>query len=146
MEHLPKYRLLLLLSFFSLNLSLFAEPEISEKESRFDKEILSLYREIAKARELLTYEHLTSLPANTTISFIGTYPNRTGIRIRKYKVDPDPQNKNRIKHSEEKSILLEFNGSVLSKVEVLVVTEDTEIETKNKNKNHGYYPSRCFIK
>ncbi|EMJ86318.1 LIC_12096 family protein [Leptospira meyeri] len=134
MEHLPKYRLLLLLSFFSLNVSLFAESDISEKESRLDKEILSLYREIAKARELLTYEQLTSLPANTTISFIGTYPNRTGIRIRKYKVDPDPQNKNRIKHSEEKSILLEFNGSVLSKVEVQVITEDTEIEQKTRTK------------
>ncbi|MCT8332119.1 hypothetical protein NUH30_00395 [Leptospira sp. 85282-16] len=134
MEALPKYRLLLLLSFFSLNLGLYSETEISEKENRLDKEILSLYREIAKARDLLSYENLSSLPANTTISFVGTYPNRTGIRIRKYKVDPDPQNKNRIKHSEEKSILLEFNGSVLSKVEVQVVTEDTEIEQKTKTK------------
>ncbi len=134
MEHLPKYRLLLLLSFFWVNLGLYPESEISEKESRLDKEILSLYREIAKARDLMSYETLSSLPANTTISFVGTYPNRTGIRIRKYKVDPDPQNKNRIKHSEEKSILLEFNGSVLSKVEVQVVTEDTEIEQKTKTK------------
>ncbi|TGK83356.1 hypothetical protein EHQ31_01185 [Leptospira montravelensis] len=134
MEALPKYRLLLLLSFFSLNFGLYSETEISEKENRLDKEILSLYREIAKARDLLSYENLSSLPANTTISFVGTYPNRTGIRIRKYKVDPDPQNKNRIKHSEEKSILLEFNGSVLSKVEVQVVTEDTEIEQKTKTK------------
>ncbi|ABZ98186.1 Conserved hypothetical protein; putative signal peptide [Leptospira biflexa serovar Patoc strain 'Patoc 1 (Paris)'] len=82
----------------------------------------------------MSYEQLSSLPANTTITFIGTYPNRTGIRIRKFKVDPDPQNKNRIKHSEEKSILLEFNGSVLSKVEIQITTEDTEIEQKTKTK------------
>lgn len=134
MEPLPKYRHLALLSLFLLSVSLFAEADITEKENRLDKEILNLYREIARARDLLSYEHLTSLPANTTISFIGTYPNRTGIRIRKFKVDPDPQNKNRIKHSEEKSILLEFNGSVLSKVEIQITTEDTEIEQKTRTK------------
>ncbi|ABZ94530.1 Hypothetical protein LBF_2030 [Leptospira biflexa serovar Patoc strain 'Patoc 1 (Ames)'] len=134
MEQLPKYRHLALLSLFLLNVSLFAETDIIEKENRLDKEILNLYRDIAKARDLLSYEQLSSLPANTTITFIGTYPNRTGIRIRKFKVDPDPQNKNRIKHSEEKSILLEFNGSVLSKVEIQITTEDTEIEQKTKTK------------
>lgn len=134
MEPLPKYRHLALLSLLLFSVSLYSETDITEKENRLDKEILSLYREIAKARELLSYEQVSSLPANTTVQFIGTYPNRTGIRIRKFKVDPDPQNKNRIKHSEEKSILLEFNGSVLSKVEILITTEDTEIEQKTKTK------------
>ncbi|MCG6149311.1 hypothetical protein LFX15_13545 [Leptospira levettii] len=134
MEQLPKYRHLALLSLFLLSVDLFSEVDITEKENRLDKEILSLYRDIAKARELLSYEQLLSLPANTTIQFIGSYPNRTGIRIRKFKVDPDPQNKNRIKHSEEKSILLEFNGSVLSKVEIQITSEDTEIEQKTRTK------------
>lgn len=134
MEPLPKFRHLALLSLFLLSVDLFAEGDITEKENRLDKEILSLYRDIAKARELLSYEQLSSLPANTTIQFIGTYPNRNGLRIRKFKVDPDPQNKNRIKHSEEKSILLEFNGSILSKVEIQITTEDTEIEQKTRTK------------
>ncbi|TGL99148.1 LIC_12096 family protein [Leptospira jelokensis] len=134
MEPLPKHRHLALLSLLLFSVSLYSETDITEKENRLDKEILSLYRDIAKARELLSYEQVSSLPANTTIQFIGAYPNRTGLRIRKFKVDPDPQNKNRIKHSEEKSILLEFNGSVLSKVEILITTEDTEIEQKTKTK------------
>ncbi|MDF3819250.1 hypothetical protein P3G55_05035 [Leptospira sp. 96542] len=130
MDQLQKF--LLLLSIFPV--CLFAEANISEKEKNLDKEILSLYRDLTQARELLGYAEVQILPANTTLSFIGNFPNRTGLRIRKYKIQTDGHNKGKVKQSEEKSLLLEFNGSVLSKVEVSVTTEDTDIEQKTKTK------------
>lgn len=130
MVSLPKIPLLL--SLFLSVFSLSAENLILEKEKSLDREILSLYKEIVRARELLSYETISTLPSNTSIQFIGTYPNRSGIRIRKFKVEVDGHNKSKLKNSEEKSLLLEFNGSVLSKIEVSVISEDTEIEQKTK--------------
>ncbi|TGN18786.1 hypothetical protein EHS15_12300 [Leptospira idonii] len=80
----------------------------------------------------MSYQTLDTLPANTTIQFIGNYPNRTGLRIRKFNIETEPNSKSKLKRSEEKSLLLEFNGSVLSKVEVSVIEEDVQIEQKSK--------------
>ncbi|WP_167884224.1 LIC_12096 family protein [Leptospira idonii] len=102
------------------------------REKLLDKEILSIYKDLVRARELLSYQTLDTLPANTTIQFIGNYPNRTGLRIRKFNIETEPNSKSKLKRSEEKSLLLEFNGSVLSKVEVSVIEEDVQIEQKSK--------------
>jgi hypothetical protein len=59
------------------------------------------------------------------VRYKGTYPNRTGIKIIKYNVIANPLNASEVKSSEEKSIYLEFNGSVLSKVEYTVMIEET---------------------
>ncbi|MCZ8343642.1 MAG: hypothetical protein O9301_11450 [Leptospira sp.] len=125
-------KLPLLLSFTLLISGLSANEFILQKEKNLDREIQTLYKEIARARELLSYESIDALPSNTIIQFVGTFPNRTGIRIRKFRVDTEPGSKSRLKSSEEKSLLIEFNGSVLSKLEVSVTTEDTEIEQKTK--------------
>lgn len=73
----------------------------------------------------MEYRKLSTLPANTIIRYKGNYPNRTGIKIIKYNVQPDPLNPSGIKSSEEKSFYLEFNGSVLSRVEYTVKKEET---------------------
>ncbi|WP_246047240.1 LIC_12096 family protein [Leptospira ognonensis] len=111
-----------------------AETAHSEREKLLDKEILSLYKELSRARELLSYENIISLPNNTTVNFIGKYPNRTGVRIRKFLVDTDPGNKSKMRTSDEKSILLEFNGTTLSKIEISVITEDVQIQQKTKTR------------
>ncbi|MCU0824144.1 MAG: hypothetical protein MUF77_05830 [Leptospira sp.] len=125
-------KLPLLLSFTLLITGLSANEFILQKEKNLDREIQTLYKEVARARELLSYENIDALPSNTIIQFVGTFPNRTGIRIRKFKVDTEHGSKSKLKSSEEKSLLIEFNGSVLSKLEISVSTEDTEIEQKTK--------------
>jgi hypothetical protein len=127
----PLQKLLKLLILLSV-VSVHAESAQMEREKLLDKEIISLYKELSRARELLGYETVTALPNNTTVSFIGKYPNRSGIKIRKFLVDTDPGNKSKLRTSEEKSILLEFNGAILSKVEVSVISEDVQIQQKSK--------------
>lgn len=111
-----------------------AETAHSEREKLLDKEILSLYKDLSRARELLSHENIVSLPNNTTVNFIGKYPNRTGLRIRKFLVDTDPGNKSKMRTSDEKSITLEFNGTTLSKIEISVITEDVQIQQKTKTR------------
>lgn len=95
------------------------------EELRLDESIKNLYHGLNKARDLLTLPKVTTLPANTIIRYKGTYPNRTGVRIIKYNVIQDPMDRGNIKTSEEKSFYLEFNGSVLSRVEYVVKIEET---------------------
>jgi hypothetical protein len=121
-------------------LSVPAESAHAEREKLLDKEILSLYRDLARARELLSYDTITSLPNNTTVSFIGKYPNRTGIKIKKFLIDTDPGNKSKVRTSEEKSIQLEFNGTTLSKLEVAVISEDVQTQQKSKTLIHDTTP------
>ncbi|TGN10002.1 LIC_12096 family protein [Leptospira ilyithenensis] len=130
------HRLLLLAQLSSLIplcvVSLTAETAHKVREKQLDQEILSLYKDLSRARELLSYDKIQTVPGNTTVSFVGTYPNRTGVKIRKFNIDADSGPKGRVKSSEEKSILLEFNGSTLSRVEVSVISEDVQIEQKSK--------------
>jgi hypothetical protein len=130
---LPLQKLLKFLVFFCA-LSVSAETAHSEREKLLDKEILSLYREIARARDLLSYEKISGLPNNTTVTFIGKYPTRTGVKISKFLIDTDPGNKSRMRTSDEKSILVEFNGATLSKIEVSVISEDVQTQQKSKTK------------
>lgn len=95
------------------------------EELRLDESIQNLYQGLHKARELLSYPKVTTLPANTIIRYKGSYPNRTGVKIIKYNVIQDPMDRGNIKTSEEKSFYLEFNGSVLSRVEYTVKIEET---------------------
>lgn len=96
-----------------------------KEEARLDDSIRNHYQSLHKGRKLLEYRKLSTLPANTIIRYKGNYPNRTGIKIIKYNVQPDPLNPSGIKSSEEKSFYLEFNGSVLSRVEYTVKKEET---------------------
>jgi hypothetical protein len=95
------------------------------EELRLDESIQNLYQGLHKARALLSYPKVTTLPANTIIRYKGSYPNRTGVKIIKYNVIQDPMDRGNIKTSEEKSFYLEFNGSVLSRVEYTVKIEET---------------------
>ncbi|WP_411823040.1 LIC_12096 family protein [Leptospira sp. 'Mane'] len=132
------HRLLLLLAQLSSLIplcvvSLSAEAAAHNvREKQLDKEILSLYKDLSRARELLSYDKIQAVPGNTNVSFIGSFPNRTGVKIRKFNIDADPGPKGKLRNSEEKSILLEFNGSTLSRVEVSVISEDVQIEQKSK--------------
>ncbi|MDZ4727426.1 MAG: hypothetical protein SH817_14815 [Leptospira sp.] len=127
--------LLLLNSLLFLSVvSIHAEATPNDREKSLDKEILSLYKDLSRAKELLGQQNIIALPNNTTISFIGKYPNRTGIIIKKFFIDTDPGNKSKVRSSEEKSILIEFNGSTLSKVEVSVISEDVQTQQKSKTK------------
>lgn len=98
---------------------------VEKEEARLDENIRNLYQALHKARDLMVIPKLTALPANTIVRYKGTYPNRTGIKIIRYQVLSDPLQPNMIKSSEERSILLEFNGSVLSRVEYTVIIEET---------------------
>ncbi|PJD99151.1 MAG: hypothetical protein CK427_16355 [Leptospira sp.] len=115
---------LILISLFQASL-LYADPIPDKEEQRLDESIRSHYEGLKKARELLALPKIHTLPSNTIIRFLGEYPNRTGIKIIRYNVIEDPLDRLNIKSSEEKSILLEFNGSVLSRIEYIVKIEET---------------------
>ncbi len=136
MKLLQKIRNQLLLSSVLLFCahSLIGESAHSDREKLLDKEILSLYRDLSRARDLMSYEFIVGEPKNTSVSFLGKYPNRTGVKIKKFFVDTDPGNKAKVRSSDEKSITLEFNGVTLSKVEISVITEDVQIQHKSKTK------------
>ncbi|EMJ98394.1 hypothetical protein LEP1GSC192_0285 [Leptospira sp. B5-022] len=73
------------------------------------------YESLSVARELLKFERMDALPIGTLVTWVGNYPNRKGVKITKFSVTQSP-NPGGIERAEEKSILLEFNGSTLSKV------------------------------
>lgn len=104
---------------------LLAQSTPDREEQRLDENIRSHYEGLNRARELLALPKIHTLPSNTIIRFLGDYPNRTGIKIIKYNVIEDPLDRLNIKSSEEKTILLEFNGSVLSRIEYVVKIEET---------------------
>lgn len=117
---------------FSLHSQTNSPSPLDQREKDLDRQILGLYQELTRAKELLSQEKVKSLPGNTAIAFVGVFPNRTGVKITKFNIEPDPKDKSKIKSSEEKSILLEFNGSVLSKVEISIINEDTQLEQKTR--------------
>ncbi len=125
-------RKLLLSSLLFLSLGSFAQSPQDNREKDLDRQILSLYQELTRAKELLSVEKIKALPANTAIQFIGSYPNRTGLKLTKYYVETEHKDKSRLKNSEEKTILLEFNGSTLSRIEIHITNEDTQIQQKSK--------------
>ncbi len=109
--------------YFLLPLTVWASAE--KEEERLDETIRNLYQALHKARDLMVIPKLLRLPQNTIVRYKGIYPNRTGIKIIKYNVIADPLHPGQIKSSEEKSIFLEFSGSVLSRVEYTVILEET---------------------
>ncbi|WP_246028276.1 endostatin-like outer membrane lipoprotein LenA [Leptospira fletcheri] len=102
-----------------------------------NQRILKAYESLGVARELLKFERMESLPQGTVVSWVGTFPNRKGVKITKFSVTPS-RSPGGIERSEEKSILLEFNGSTLSKVESEIktanyATEDTTLVRMTDN-------------
>jgi hypothetical protein len=117
---------LLAVSFCFSPITLFSQTNsVDLEERRLDESIRNNYEGLNSARELLSLKKIHTLPANTIIRFIGQYPNRTGIKIIKYNVIEDPKDPSNVKTSEEKSILIEFSGSTLSRVEYNVKLEET---------------------
>jgi hypothetical protein len=108
------------------------EPGLISLDLRLNGEIRGIYQELSRFARLLKMKDAPVLPGNTTFQFIGKYPNRTGFRYSKYNIEEDTLHKGEILKSEEKSILIEFNGSALSKVEVGVKIETPSKTVKTK--------------
>ncbi|MEI1279053.1 hypothetical protein V6Z05_12065 [Leptospira venezuelensis] len=80
-----------------------------------NQRILRAYESLSVARELLKFERMEALPIGTLVTWVGNFPNRKGVKITKFSVTQSTT-PGGIERAEEKSILLEFNGSTLSKV------------------------------
>ncbi|PJZ70376.1 hypothetical protein CH373_12690 [Leptospira perolatii] len=121
--------LLLLVALFLLSntSSLYTQTKPQEKEPStsqiVNQRILKVYEGLSVGKELLKYERMESLPLGTLVTWIGSYPNRKGVKVTKFSVIETPGG-NGIQRAEEKSIILEFNGATLSKV-------TSEIKTSN---------------
>nr|WP_232224597.1 hypothetical protein [Leptospira fainei] len=100
------------------------KSQSSQTAQILNQRILKAYESLGVARELLKLERMESLPQGTVVTWVGNFPNRKGVKITKFSVTQSRQIPGGIDRSEEKSILLEFNGSTLSKVE-------SEIKTAN---------------
>ncbi|EMS86013.1 endostatin-like outer membrane lipoprotein LenA [Leptospira noguchii] len=95
----------------------------SDTASILNRKILKIYEELGIARELLKLERMESIPSGTFVTFLGTYPNRKGIKVAKHSIQ---EGKNGIEKAESKSILLEFTGTTLSKVVTEVKSESMD--------------------
>ncbi|EMI64592.1 endostatin-like outer membrane lipoprotein LenA [Leptospira noguchii] len=95
----------------------------SDTASILNRKILKIYEELGIARELLKLERMESIPSGTFVTFLGTYPNRKGIKVAKHSIQ---EGKNGIEKAESKSILLEFTGTTLSKVVTEVKSESID--------------------
>lgn len=95
----------------------------SDTASILNRKILKIYEELGIARELLKLERMESIPSGTFVTFLGTYPNRKGIKVAKHSIQ---EGKNGIEKAESKSILLEFTGTTLSKVITEVKSENMD--------------------
>ncbi|TGK31132.1 hypothetical protein EHQ12_18660 [Leptospira gomenensis] len=95
----------------------------SDTASLLNRRILRVYEDLGAARELLKWERIESVPNGTYISFLGTYPNRTGIKVVKHSIQ---EGRAGIERSESKSILLEFTGTTLSRVVTEIKTENAD--------------------
>lgn len=118
---------LLILIFAHPTFSQSQDPQKSQSSNTaqiLNQRILKAYESLGVARELLKFERMESLPQGTVVTWLGNFPNRKGVKITKFSVTQSHQVPGGIDRSEEKSILLEFNGSTLSKVE-------SEIKTAN---------------
>ncbi len=114
------FLLLLLLSFFSTNAqnqdgTKSQNNSSSSSTQMLNQRILRAYESLSVARELLKFERMEALPIGTLVTWVGNFPNRKGVKITKFSVTQSPS-PGGIERAEEKSILLEFNGSTLSKV------------------------------
>ncbi|TGN02296.1 hypothetical protein EHR06_07210 [Leptospira dzoumogneensis] len=87
----------------------------SSSTQMLNQRILRAYESLSVARELLKFERMDALPIGTLVTWVGNYPNRKGVKITKFSVTQSAT-PGGIEKAEEKSILLEFNGSTLSKV------------------------------
>ncbi|WP_243401982.1 endostatin-like outer membrane lipoprotein LenA [Leptospira haakeii] len=87
----------------------------SSSTQMLNQRILRAYESLSVARELLKFERMEALPIGTLVTWVGNYPNRKGVKITKFSVTQSTT-PGGIEKAEEKSILLEFNGSTLSKV------------------------------
>ncbi len=123
---------LFLLTFLLLSGSIYSqnkEEDIHKHKSSSDtasilnRKILKIYEELGIARELLKLERMESIPSGTFVTFLGTYPNRKGIKVAKHSIQ---EGKNGIEKAESKSILLEFTGTTLSKVVTEVKSESID--------------------
>ncbi|EMO43078.1 hypothetical protein LEP1GSC186_2427 [Leptospira noguchii serovar Autumnalis str. ZUN142] len=123
---------LFLLTFLLLSGSIYSqnkEEDIHKHKSSSDtasilnRKILKIYEELGIARELLKLERMESIPSGTFVTFLGTYPNRKGIKVAKHSIQ---EGKNGIEKAESKSILLEFTGTTLSKVVTEVKSESMD--------------------
>ncbi|MDO6382129.1 hypothetical protein Q4565_05595 [Leptospira santarosai] len=102
------------------NLSVYSQNDDTHKNKSSDtasilnRRILKIYEDyLGAARDLLKVERIESVPSGTYVTFLGTYPNRKGIKVVKHSFQ---EKKNGIEKAESKSILLEFTGTTLSKV------------------------------
>lgn len=112
--------LLLLLSSLSINAqsqdgTKSQNNSASSSTQMLNQRILRAYESLSVARELLKFERMEALPIGTLVTWVGNYPNRKGVKITKFSVTQSTT-PGGIEKAEEKSILLEFNGSTLSKV------------------------------
>lgn len=95
----------------------------TDTASLLNRRILRVYEDLGAARELLKSERIESVPNGTYISFLGTYPNRTGIKVVKHSIQ---EGREGIERSESKSILLEFTGTTLSRVVTEIKAENSD--------------------
>ncbi|ALO25940.1 endostatin-like outer membrane lipoprotein LenA [Leptospira borgpetersenii] len=120
--------LLIILLLFT-NFSIYSQSDdihknkSSDTASILNRRILKIYEDLGATRDLLKLERIESVPSGIYITFLGTYPNRKGIKIVKHSFQ---EKKNGIEKAESKSILLEFTGTTLSKVVTEVKTENMD--------------------
>ncbi|TGK21836.1 endostatin-like outer membrane lipoprotein LenA [Leptospira kmetyi] len=120
---------LLLFAFLPTSLSTQSKEDDSHKNKSSDtasllnRRILRVYEDLGIARELLKLEKMDSVPNGTYVTFLGTYPNRKGIKVVKHSIQ---EGKNGIEKAESKSITLEFTGTTLSKVITEVKAENSD--------------------
>ncbi|EMJ83140.1 LIC_12096 family protein [Leptospira borgpetersenii] len=120
--------LLIILLLFT-NFSIYSQSDdihknkSSDTASILNKRILKIYEDLGATRDLLKLERIESVPSGIYITFLGTYPNRKGIKIVKHSFQ---EKKNGIEKAESKSILLEFTGTTLSKVVTEVKAENMD--------------------
>ncbi|XDD51955.1 hypothetical protein AB3N59_07570 [Leptospira sp. WS92.C1] len=95
----------------------------SDTASILNRRILRAYEDLGSARELLKLEKIDSVPNGTYISFLGTFPNRKGIKVVKHSIQ---EGRNGIERAESKSILLEFTGTTLSRVVTEIKAENAD--------------------
>lgn len=120
--------LLIILLLFT-NFSIYSQSDdihknkSSDTASILNRRILKIYEDLGATRDLLKLERIESVPSGIYITFLGTYPNRKGIKIVKHSFQ---EKKNGIEKAESKSILLEFTGTTLSKVVTEVKAENMD--------------------
>ena len=102
---------------------LFSHQVFADKKETSDylnSKIHSLYTGLQDSKKVLSVAEYPVLPTDTILDFLGQYPSRHGFVVTKVFFQPAPGNR---KTSITRSLTLEFNGPVLSKM-ILDVTVD----------------------